>query len=87
MVICPRSGTRTFLDTRLAVGRFLQSSGYGPAQLTIPATVSHRMNACKMPCVIELTEDGYWKNEEEVDEEELHHVISIRQLLECKGVS
>lgn len=34
IIMCPRSGTRTFLDTRFAVGRFLHSAGYGPAQLT-----------------------------------------------------
>lgn len=34
IIICPRSGTRTFLDTSFAVGRFLHNAGYGPAQLT-----------------------------------------------------
>lgn len=32
MNICPSSGVRTFLDTRLAVGRFLDNWGYGPDQ-------------------------------------------------------
>lgn len=41
IIMCPRSGTRTFLDTRFAVGRFLHSAGYGPAQLTV--------NTCQRP--------------------------------------
>lgn len=34
MLICPRSGVRTLRETRLAVGRLLLSTGYGPVQPT-----------------------------------------------------
>ncbi len=35
MTICPSSGVSTLRETRFAVGRFLPSSGDGPAQLTV----------------------------------------------------
>jgi hypothetical protein len=40
MHICPSRGVKTLRETRSAVGRFLQSSGYGPAQLTRREIVS-----------------------------------------------
>jgi hypothetical protein len=42
MAIWPNKGVRTLRDTRLAVGRFLLSIGYGPDQPTVEGLASDR---------------------------------------------
>lgn len=67
-VICPKSGTRTFRDTRLAVGLLVQRVECGPdhptGNLLAENTERHEER-------IFLTENGNWQYEEQVNKEEL----------------
>lgn len=63
----PSNGVSIFRDTRLAVGRLRQSLVCGPGQPTTVslASLCTRMNSASR------TEYGYWKNQEDINEQVL----------------